>query len=96
MRRRLRQLLLLGIALLYVVSVPWYRRGGAEPDVWLGLPGWVTVALLCYAGVALLNAVAWLLTDVPEAEPGDAARAGARSGARASAPPDAGTAGDRR
>ncbi|MDX1648937.1 MAG: hypothetical protein R3263_03700 [Myxococcota bacterium] len=84
MRRRLRRLLLLGIALLYGVSIPWYRRGGAEPEVWLGLPDWVAVALLCYAGVAVLNAAAWLLTDVPEARPGDAARAAARSGAAAS------------
>jgi hypothetical protein len=66
MRRRVRQLLLLAIALLYGVSVPWYRRAGAASEVWLGLPDWVAVAVLCYAGVAVLNAVAWMLTDVPE------------------------------
>jgi hypothetical protein len=25
--------------------------------------------LLCYAGAALLNALAWLLTDVPDDDP---------------------------
>jgi hypothetical protein len=34
--------------------------------VWLGLPDWVAVALLCYAAVAVLNSLAWLLTDVPD------------------------------
>ena len=34
--------------------------------MWLGLPDWVAVALLCYAAVAVLNSLAWLLTDVPD------------------------------
>ena len=49
---------------LYVLSIPWYRSAGAEAELWLGLPDWVAVALLCYVGAALLNSLAWLLTDV--------------------------------
>lgn len=69
MRRRLRHLLLLGIGLLYLLSIPWYRQAEATPAVWLGLPDWVAVAVLCYVGVAALNTVAWLLTDVPDPAP---------------------------
>lgn len=64
---RLRRALLLAIAALYVLSVPWYRTTGAEPGLWLGLPDWVALALVCYVGVAVLNTCAWLLTDVPDA-----------------------------
>ena len=66
LRGRLRGALLLGIAVLFAASIPWYRETGARPDLVLGLPDWVAVALCCYAGVAVLNALAWLLTDVPE------------------------------
>jgi hypothetical protein len=61
------------IGLLYVVSVPWYRETGSPVDIVFGLPDWVAVALACYVGVAILNGVAWLLTEVrdPE-EPGQA------------------------
>ncbi len=59
-------LLLAAIGLLYVVSIPWYRETGAEPEIWFGLPDWVAVALGCYVAVAVLNAIAWLRTDVPE------------------------------
>ncbi len=72
MRRRLRRALLLAIAVLYAVSIPWYRPTGAEPELWLGLPDWVAVALLCYVGVAALNCVAWLLTDVRDPDGEDA------------------------
>ena len=65
-RRRLRAVLLSLIALLYVVSIPWYRPSGEVASVVWGLPDWVSVALACYVAVALLNAVAWLATDVPE------------------------------
>jgi hypothetical protein len=65
---RLRRILLALVGLLYLLSIPWYRRGGEASELWLGLPDWVTVALLCYAGAALLNAIAWLLTDVPDDE----------------------------
>jgi hypothetical protein len=64
----IRRICLIVIALLYVASVPWYRVPGAEPTLWLGLPDWVAVAVLCYVGVAIFNSVAWLSTDVPEVE----------------------------
>jgi hypothetical protein len=67
--RALRRLLLVLIGVLYVLSIPWYRRGGDAAELWLGLPDWVTVALLCYAGAALLNAFAWLLADVSDDGP---------------------------
>ncbi len=70
MRERLRRALLGVVVLLFVLSVPWYRRGDATPELWLGLPDWVTVALVCYAAAACLNAVAWLLTDLRD-EPED-------------------------
>jgi len=63
-RRRVRAVLLAAIVVLFVVSVPWYRTGGGGvPAKWLGLPDWVAVALVCYVVAAVLNAVAWLLTD---------------------------------
>ena len=65
-RRRLRTVLLSLIALLYVVSIPWYRPSGEAASVVWGLPDWVAVALACYVAAALLNAAAWLATDVPE------------------------------
>ena len=70
MAQKIRKLLLATIGLLYVLSVPWYRTAGAEPQLWLGLPDWVAVALACYVGVAVLNSVAWLITDVPDDAPG--------------------------
>ena len=69
MKKALRRGLLVVIALLFVVSIPWYRPTGAEPSIVLGLPDWVAVALLCYLAVALCNSLAWLVTDVPDAEP---------------------------
>ncbi len=63
--RRIRKGLLCVIALLYVVSIPWYR-GDAPVGRLFGLPDWVGVALLCYALAALCNSVAWLLTDIPD------------------------------
>ena len=70
MRRRLRAVLLVLIALLLVASVPWYRpTGGTITLVW-GLPDWVAVALGCYGTVAILNSLAWLLSEVPDSEGG--------------------------
>jgi hypothetical protein len=63
-RARLRTGLLVAIALLYALSIPWYRPTGAESTLWLGMPDWVAVALACYVAAAVLNALAWLLTDV--------------------------------
>lgn len=65
-----RRALLLAIALLYGLSVPWYRSSADPVAVWWGLPDWVAVAVGCYAAVAVLNAVAWLLTEVPDEERG--------------------------
>jgi hypothetical protein len=65
-RRKLRVALFALIGVLYVVSVPWYRGSDAPLRVVLGLPDWVAVALLCYVGVAILNSIAWLLTDIPD------------------------------
>lgn len=59
------------IALLYVFSIPWYRDPGDPLSLWLGMPDWVTVALLCYVAVAILNAVAWLLSEIPDVLPGE-------------------------
>lgn len=66
MRGKLRRVLLLGIAGLYLLSVPWYRSGGETGGSWFGLPDWVVVAIACYVAVAVLNAAAWLLTDIDE------------------------------
>lgn len=69
-RRVVRALALAGIGLLYALSIPWYRREG-EPGLLFGLPDWVAVAVGCYVGAAVLNAVAWLATDIPDAPPPD-------------------------
>ena len=70
---RLRSALLLAIVGLYVLSIPWYRTPGSAPSLLFGLPDWVAVALGCYVAAAVLNAAAWLLTDVSDGErpPGD-------------------------
>jgi hypothetical protein len=65
-RRRVHFACMIVIALLYLVSVPWYRDAEAPLRVWLGLPDWVAVALLCYVGVAMANAVAWIVSDVSD------------------------------
>jgi hypothetical protein len=54
------------VVLLFALSIPWYRTSGEAALLIFGLPDWVAVALGCYLGVALLNAIAWLLTDIPE------------------------------
>jgi hypothetical protein len=61
--------LLVLVAGLYVLSIPWYRESGASVSRVFGLPDWVAVALGCYVAVAILNSIAWLLTDVED--PGD-------------------------
>ena len=71
-RRLLRRGLLAAIAVLYALSIPWYRTPGEAPAIWFGLPDWAAIAVACYAAVALLNAVAWLLTEVEDPEPGSA------------------------
>jgi len=71
MARRVRVVLLILIGALFAASIPWYRSGGAEGAQWWGLPDWVLVALLCYIGAALLNCLAWLLTDFGGEEGGE-------------------------
>ena len=63
-RGRLRAVLLAAVVLLYALSVPWYRDPQEPPALWLGVPDWVVVALGCYAAAAVLNSIAWLLTDL--------------------------------
>ena len=63
-KQRLRAGLLVAVVACFAVSIPWYRRGGSEAGLWLGLPDWVAVALLCYVAAAVLNSAAWLLTEV--------------------------------
>ena len=70
-RRRVRTGLLWAIAALYVISIPWYRTAGGVPSVIGGLPDWVAVALGCYAVVAVLNAIAWLVAEIPERDEDD-------------------------
>ena len=64
--RRLRIVCYVLIAALYLASVPWYREADAPLVLWFGLPDWVAIALVCYVGVAIVNAVAWLATEVPD------------------------------
>ena len=66
MKRRVRIALLVAVALLFGASIPWYREPGAAPNEYLGLPDWVAVALLCYVAAAVLNSLAWLITDIPD------------------------------
>ena len=68
-RRRLRAVLLATIGLLYLFSVPWYRSSDAELVLWLGLPDWVAVAIVCYGLAAILNSWAWLLTPIDDDGP---------------------------
>lgn len=65
----MRSLLLVAIAVLFAFSIPWYRSAGPAAGTVFGLPDWVAVALGCYGLAALLNAGAWLLTDVADAPP---------------------------
>jgi hypothetical protein len=61
-----RRWLLAGVGLLYLFSVPWYRAADANPPLLFGLPDWVAVALLCYSGAAVLNAIAWRWTPIDD------------------------------
>jgi len=68
-RLGLRPLLLAAIAALYLFAVPWYRADDQPLRLFLGLPDWVAVAVLCYVGVAILNSAAWLQTRVDDHAP---------------------------
>ena len=63
---RLRGLLFAVVVLLYIASVPWYRSANAPVSLVFGLPDWVVTALACYFAIAVLNAFAWWLTEVPD------------------------------
>lgn len=65
-RRRIHVACMIIIALLYVISVPWYRDVDQPLQIWFGLPDWVAVALLCYVGVAIVNGVAWSVAEVSD------------------------------
>ena len=67
-RRALRITCLVLIAIFYILSIPWYREPDQPLRIWMGLPDWVAVALLCYVGVAILNAIAWTLLDVSDSD----------------------------
>jgi hypothetical protein len=69
MKGRVRSALLLAIGVLYAISIPWYRPSGEPASLVFGFPDWVTVAVGCYAAAAVLNAAAWLLTEIPEEKP---------------------------
>ncbi len=57
------------IAILYIVSIPWYRDAGAPLRLVGGLPDWVAVALGCYLLSALANVFAWSATPIEETVP---------------------------
>ena len=68
-RRRLRGFLLLCIGILFAFSIPWYRETDAPVNLIWGFPDWVAVALGCYVGVAVLNSLAWLLSEFEDELP---------------------------
>lgn len=65
----MRRLCLALIAVLYVLSIPWYRDEADPVSVVFGLPDWVAVALGCYAASAVLNALAWWKTPIEDVPP---------------------------
>ncbi|HIG02358.1 MAG TPA: hypothetical protein EYQ66_13805 [Myxococcales bacterium] len=89
----LRPVLLALIAVLYAISIPWYRGDDQELRLLLGLPDWVAVAILCYALVAVLNSVVWMRTPIDDDAPlsraltADARGTGARGAVRSTPDP---------
>lgn len=54
-----RALPFVGIAVLLLIALPWYREPGRPPTYWAGLPDWLVIAALCFVGIAALNAWTW-------------------------------------
>jgi len=81
-KARLRTALLVVIGLLYVVSIPWYRESGAEPAIVFGFPDWVAVSIGCYVAIAILNSIAWFLTEVSDPDPNEPPESPEPGGAR--------------
>ena len=67
----IRRSALIGIALLFLAAVPWFWGTTDTPEIVFGLPDWTAWALLCFVGVAVLNAVAWSFTNLDDDSEGD-------------------------
>ncbi len=63
------------VALLYLVSIPWWF-GSGEPRLLFGMPSWAVVSLLATLGVSCLVAFAALRRwdDGPAPDPRDPER----------------------
>jgi hypothetical protein len=48
----------LGYLVLFGLSIPWYLPSGSVPPLWLGLPYWVVISLVCCVLIAGLNVIA--------------------------------------
>ena len=46
---------------LLIVSVPWYGSLSLHQTPLLGMPAWVTRALLCYGLIVIINLLVWVL-----------------------------------
>ncbi|MGI9283463.1 MAG: hypothetical protein ACR2PX_28095 [Endozoicomonas sp.] len=66
--KTLRTALQLLMLLLLIISVPWYRTPGSDPNIYLGMPDWVILALTCYVLVIFINLLLWL-TKQDQQEP---------------------------
>jgi len=86
-KSRLRTGFLVCIGILYCISVPWYRSDSQELELFLGLPDWVAVAVICYGLVAILNSLAWVQTSVEDDAPLPAVLAHREAGGSGAADP---------
>tara|TARA_B100000029_G_C16916558_1_gene719768 strand:+ start:151 stop:366 length:216 start_codon:yes stop_codon:yes gene_type:complete len=55
---------LIGIGLLFIMAIPWFWDPNEKPEIIFGLPDWAAWSLLCFIGVAVLNAISWTFTDL--------------------------------
>ena len=65
----LRGVLLALVAVLFCLSVPWYRSDDQPLRLLFGVPDWVAVAVICYVLVAVLNSLAWMRTGIDDDAP---------------------------